>query len=94
MARKGKSFELSYEWLYKLNENKYTVTSPAMIYDKTTNSNREVDVLIEYEDNNNLHRRIGIECRDRKKNRRFNVDRTIKYKKRRFRIGLYYCYDH
>ena len=67
MARKGKSFELSYEWLYKLNENKYTVTSPAMIYDKTTNSNREVDVLIEYEDNNNLHRRIGIECRDRKK---------------------------
>ena len=67
MARKGKSFELAYEWLYKLDNKKYTITSPAMMYDKTTDSKREVDILIEYEDENNLHRRIGIECRDRKK---------------------------
>lgn len=50
MARKGRKFELEYEWLYKLNDKKYTVTSPAMLYDKTTNSKREVDVLIEYND--------------------------------------------
>lgn len=67
MARKGRKFELEYEWLYKLNDKKYTVTSPAMLYDKTTNSKREVDVLIEYNDEKNLRRRIAIECRDRKK---------------------------
>ena len=38
MARKGRKFELDYEWLYKLDINKYTITSPAMLYDKTTSS--------------------------------------------------------
>ena len=50
-----------------MNDEKYKVTSPAMLYDKTTKSKREVDILIEYDDDKNLHRRIGIECRDRKK---------------------------
>ena len=38
-----------------------------MLYDKTTNSQREVDVLVEYIDDKGLNRKIGIECRDRKK---------------------------
>lgn len=67
MARKGRKFELDYEWLYKLDTKKYTITSPAMLYDKTTNSQREVDVLVEYIDDKGLNRKIGIECRDRKK---------------------------
>lgn len=67
MARKGRNFELDYEWLYKLDSNKYKITSPAMLYDKTTDSIREVDVLIEYLDDQKLNRKIGIECRDRKK---------------------------
>ena len=66
MSRKGRSFELNYEWLYKLDDEKYNVTSPAMLYDKTTNSQREVDVLVEYIDDKGLNRKIGIECRDRR----------------------------
>lgn len=66
MTRKGRKFELEYEWLYKLDQKKYKVTSPAMLYDKTTNSKREVDVLVEYTDEYGLNRKIGIECRDRK----------------------------
>lgn len=66
MARKGRRFELDYEWLYKLDEEKYKITSPGMVYDKTTRSKREVDVLVEYLDDKKLNRKIGIECRDRK----------------------------
>ena len=67
MARKGRNFELDYEWLYKLDPKKYKITSPAMLYDKTTASTREIDVLVEYLDDKGLNRKIGIECRDRKK---------------------------
>lgn len=67
MSRKGRKFELEYEWLYRLNDKKYTIASPAMLYDKTTSSKREVDVLIEYNDEKDLRRKIAIECRDRKK---------------------------
>ncbi len=67
MARKGRNFELDYEWLYKLNNEKYKITSPAKLFDKTTASTREVDVLVEYSDDKGLNRKIGIECRDRKK---------------------------
>lgn len=66
MARKGRKFELDYEWLYKLDSKKYKITSPAMLYDKTTDSKREVDILVEYLDEKGLNRKIGIECRDRK----------------------------
>ena len=66
MARKGRKFELSYQWLYALDENKYTVTSPAYLYDRASQGKREVDVLVEYVDSEGLQRKIGIECRDRK----------------------------
>lgn len=65
MARKGRDFELAYEWLYDLNEN-YTVTSPAYVYDKAAEVMREVDVLVEYVDDKGYNRKIAIECRDRK----------------------------
>lgn len=64
MARQGRDFELAYEWLYDLDE-KYKVTSPAYLYDKAAGINREVDVLVEYEDENGLNRKMSIECRDR-----------------------------
>lgn len=67
MSRKGKNFELAYKWLYELDKNKYKITSPAYIYDKTEERTREVDVLIELKDQNNDIRRIAIECRDRGK---------------------------
>ena len=66
MARKGRKFELSYQWLYSLDKNKYTVTSPAFLYDRASQGDREVDVLVEYLDNEGIKRKIGIECRDRK----------------------------
>lgn len=64
MARKGRDFELAYEWLYELDE-KYTVTCPAYVFDKAANENREVDVLVEYLDSKGFNRKIAIECRDR-----------------------------
>lgn len=47
MARKGRKFELVYEWLYDLDK-KYKVTSPACLYNSAANEKREVDVLMEY----------------------------------------------
>ncbi|MEG1597842.1 MAG: hypothetical protein RR294_05750 [Bacilli bacterium] len=67
MPRKGRNFELQYEWLYKLNPEKYYIESPAMLLDKTTGGKREVDILIQYDDENGFKRKVGIECRDRKK---------------------------
>ena len=67
MARRGKEFELAYKWLYGIDENKYKITSPANIYDKAAGRKREVDVLIEYNDQNGILRKIAVECRDRKK---------------------------
>ena len=67
MPRKGKNFELAYKWLYELDKDKYKVTSPAYIFDKSENRKREVDILIEFTDNQGKLRKIGIECRDRKK---------------------------
>lgn len=64
MARKGRGFELAYEWLYELDE-KYTVTCPAYVFDKAANENREVDVLVEYLDSKGFNRKIAIECRNR-----------------------------
>lgn len=66
MSRKGKDFERAYEWLYNLDENKFKVTSPAYVFDKVAKIKREIDVLIEYEDNDGSTKKIGIECRDRK----------------------------
>lgn len=65
MARKGREFELENAWLYELDSKKYKVTTPAYIYDKAAEEDREVDVLVEYEENG-IPRKIGIECRDRK----------------------------
>lgn len=66
MARKGRSFELAYKHLYDmLDKDIYKITSPAFPIDKTTGKPREVDVLIEYTDNESKLRRISIECRDR-----------------------------
>lgn len=66
MARKGREFEKAYEWLYSLDE-RFTVTSPAFLYDKAADEKREVDVLVEYNDAKGLPRKICIECRDRGK---------------------------
>jgi len=64
--RKGRDFELLYEKLYKnLDSESYTITSPAFLKDQITNQQREIDVLIEYTDINQINRRISIECRDR-----------------------------
>jgi hypothetical protein len=69
MPRKGRDFELAYEWLYKLGEEKYyEVKSPAYVMDKVTGEKREIDVLVEYLDQDDKKRRIAIECRDRKCN--------------------------
>ncbi len=66
MAREGREFELKYKWLYDLDQDKYTVTSPAKVFDRASQGEREVDVLVEYKDSEGVHRRIGVECRDRK----------------------------
>lgn len=66
MPRKGKKFEIAYKWLYDLDKDKYKVTSPAYLYDSFSERKREVDVLIEFYDNNNINRKLAIECRDRK----------------------------
>ena len=67
MSRKGKSFELAYKNLLdSLDKTKYSVTSPKFIKSKIDGKNREVDVVIEYNDAQGLLRKVGIECRDRK----------------------------
>lgn len=68
MPRGGKDFEREYEWLYELDKAKYTVTSPAYVDDKVTGGKREIDVLVEYLDAEDIKRRIAVECRDRKSN--------------------------
>lgn len=65
MARKGKSFELDYKWLYDLDKEKYKVTSPAYLYDPFAERKREIDILVEFCDNDNINRKMAIECRDR-----------------------------
>lgn len=67
MPRKGKKFELAYEWLYNLDKGKYKVTSPARLYDPFGECQREIDVLVEFRDNDGINRKLGIECRDRNK---------------------------
>lgn len=66
MARQGREFEKAYEWLYSLDD-RFTVTSPAFLYDKAAGEKREVDVLVEYSDSKGFSRKICIECRDRAK---------------------------
>lgn len=65
MSRKGRNFELAYKWLYELDNDKYKITSPAYVFDKTEGRKREVDVLIEYTDKQGDLRKIAVECRDR-----------------------------
>ena len=67
MARKGKEFELAYKWLYDLDKEQYKVTSPAFLYDPFSERKREIDVLIEFSDNDNINRKLAIECRKRGK---------------------------
>ncbi len=67
MAKQGKDFELAYTHLYdSLDKEKYTVTNSALLNSKINNKKREVDVLVEYTDEQGMVRKIGIECRDRK----------------------------
>ncbi len=65
LARKGKQFEQAYKWLYDLDKDKYTVTSPAYLYDPFAERKREIDVLVEFMDGDNIKRKMAIECRDR-----------------------------
>lgn len=39
--RKGQEFELAYEWLYKMDESKYLIESPAYVIDKISESRRK-----------------------------------------------------
>lgn len=64
MPRKGKKFENEYAWLHEINKD-YNVISPAYLTDKITGEKREIDVLIQYKDDEGNLRSIGIECRDR-----------------------------
>lgn len=64
MARKGRDFELDYEWLYKLDKDLYKVSSPGYVIDKTTGKPREIDILVEFYDQDNILRKISVECRD------------------------------
>ena len=64
MARKGRDFELDYEWLYKLDSSLYKVSSPGHVFDKTICKDREIDILLEFYDSNNILRKISVECRD------------------------------
>jgi len=68
LARKGKQFEQAYKWLYDLDKDKYTVTSPAYLYDPFAERKREIDVLVEFKDSDNITRKMAIECRDRTQN--------------------------
>ena len=68
LARKGKQFEQAYKWLYDLDKDKYTVTSPAYLYDSFAERKREIDVLVEFRDADNIKRKMAIECRDRSHN--------------------------
>ena len=61
MARKGRKFELAYKWLYDLDKDKYKVTSPAYLYDPFADEEREIDVLVEFKDGNNIDRKL-INC--------------------------------
>ncbi len=65
MPRKGKDFELVYKWWYDLDKEKYKVTSPAYLYDQFAERKREIDVLVEFCDNDNVNRKLAIECRSR-----------------------------
>ena len=67
MPRKGKKFENEYAWLHEINKD-YKITSPAYLPDKITGEKREVDVLIQYNDEEGKQRNIAIECRDRNQN--------------------------
>ncbi len=87
MARKGRNFELAYEWLYDL-DNKYKVTSPAFLFDKAADEKREIDVLVEYEDSKGFVRKMAIECRDR--NHKENVMWIEQLIQKREDLGLDY----
>ncbi|MDA3883128.1 MAG: hypothetical protein PF481_07570 [Bacteroidales bacterium] len=68
MTRKGRDFEIEYEKLSKvLNSSKFKIESPGYLTDKLTSRKREVDILIQFKDENNINRIISIECRDRPK---------------------------
>lgn len=81
MPRKGKSFELEYKWLYELNSDKYKISSPGYVIDKVTGRQRELDVLIEYYDEEGNLRKMSIECRDRKQKQDVTWIEQLKTKK-------------
>lgn len=87
MPREGREFEEAYEWLYSLDE-RYKVTSPAYLYDKAAGIDREIDVLVEYTDEQGLPRKISIECRDRKSTQ--NVMWIEQLQQKREDVGLDY----
>lgn len=87
MPREGREFEKAYEWLYSLDES-FKVTSPAFLYDRAAGIDREIDVLVEYTDAQGIHRKISIECRDRKATQ--NVMWIEQLQQKREDIGLDY----
>ena len=91
MARKGKNFELSYKWLYDLDKDKYKITSPAFLYDPFSERKREIDVLVEFYDKDNIRRKMAIECRDRKNIQDVTWIEQLQQKKGRFITRLCTC---
>ena len=87
MPREGREFEQAYEWLYSLDD-RFKVTSPAFLYDRAAGIDREIDVLVEYTDAQGIHRKISIECRDRKATQ--NVMWIEQLQQKREDIGLDY----
>lgn len=87
MPREGREFEQAYEWLYSLDD-RFKVTSPAFLYDRAAGIDREIDVLVEYTDAQGIHRKISIECRDRKAAQ--NVMWIEQLQQKREDIGLDY----
>ena len=87
MARQRTEFEKANEWLYSIDD-RFTVTSPAFLFDKAAGEKREVDVLVEYSDSKGLPRKICIECRDRAKSQ--DVTWIEQLQQKREDLGLDY----
>lgn len=67
MNRKGRLFEEEYQRYFEIFNKDYQVLSPAYLPDQITGWSREIDILIKYNDNFWIERKIAIECRDRPK---------------------------
>ena len=90
MSRKGRDFELKYAWLNDLNKD-YKIITPAKLIDKITGEKREIDVLIEYTDQNGKNRTIAVECRNHKEKQNVMWIEQLIQKKKDLGIDCLIC---